>query len=572
MNENIQSPSILNPQTEDDTVEAKLEKLKQEIKGLENHDFNQFPTEYNNTNIEGIDFVPSEDPRYWYNQESAIWYDTLDQTYSYYDSANQVYVPLEYSWGVEEPEDLCDSNLGEILIRMVVKDSQARNVHAGRVYELNDEVYIGRDKSTKFENYLRLEDINTSKCHAHLYTKEKYTRKRNYPKHRDHPESQLENEFEYDPQHHKDRKRTEYQYESNESTSRTRSRNKSNSHERRDRRTHDTDNGRDVERPKYGGRSGNKNFGKSKDKETRDLNKSGKGPNDTQLEDHRDHRRNQHKQQRGLPGSPNQEEIDREKSSDLFSNPNYLEIPPEKQLYIVDFGSTQGTFLNGSRLSKTKEASRPYELNHNDTLSIGCTVFSIHIHKGLPCSECSLAKTEISAEPIPEVHVDVQKTNGETKSIVTQSIEFNRKNEMKRMKNKYKLNVKAYNETSGYVDRAAVRANMMQHYPNMYKTQQFGAELDNQQHTSNENKNKVIDGGNIGFQMLAKMGWSQGKGLGASEKGISEPVLALKNEGRFGLGTGFTAPVSENSKEIKKQMKNSERMYITQQRYNKSQE
>lgn len=46
-----------------------------------------------------------------------------------------------------------------------------------------------------------------------------------------------------------------------------------------------------------------------------------------------------------------------------------------------------------------------------------------------------------------------------------------------------------------------------------------------------------IPSSNRGFQMLQKMGWSEGKGLGASEDGIVEPVRAGMEAGlRLGLG------------------------------------
>lgn len=42
--------------------------------------------------------------------------------------------------------------------------------------------------------------------------------------------------------------------------------------------------------------------------------------------------------------------------------------------------------------------------------------------------------------------------------------------------------------------------------------------------------------GNKGFDMLAKMGWTTGTGLGSSRSGIIDPVQAIVKNSRTGLG------------------------------------
>ena len=45
-----------------------------------------------------------------------------------------------------------------------------------------------------------------------------------------------------------------------------------------------------------------------------------------------------------------------------------------------------------------------------------------------------------------------------------------------------------------------------------------------------------IDVNNIGRQLLERMGWSKGQGLGAHDnKGISEPVVAKVKKSKLGL-------------------------------------
>lgn len=41
---------------------------------------------------------------------------------------------------------------------------------------------------------------------------------------------------------------------------------------------------------------------------------------------------------------------------------------------------------------------------------------------------------------------------------------------------------------------------------------------------------------NVGFQMLQKMGWKEGHGLGSLGKGIREPVSVYGMAGNLGLG------------------------------------
>ncbi|XP_042297652.1 SURP and G-patch domain-containing protein 2 [Sceloporus undulatus] len=50
--------------------------------------------------------------------------------------------------------------------------------------------------------------------------------------------------------------------------------------------------------------------------------------------------------------------------------------------------------------------------------------------------------------------------------------------------------------------------------------------------------NKRLNQKNIGFQMLQKMGWKEGLGLGAQGKGIKEPVKVGSTSAGEGLGTG----------------------------------
>jgi len=59
----------------------------------------------------------------------------------------------------------------------------------------------------------------------------------------------------------------------------------------------------------------------------------------------------------------------------------------------------------------------------------------------------------------------------------------------------------------------------------------------------------IVQNSNPGFKLLQKMGWKEGQGLGKENSGIVDPVQALVNDGRTGLGFGriHTADSMNNS-------------------------
>jgi hypothetical protein len=57
--------------------------------------------------------------------------------------------------------------------------------------------------------------------------------------------------------------------------------------------------------------------------------------------------------------------------------------------YMIDFGSRNGTFLNGKRLSVAKQESDPHEVVHGSLLQVGGTKLLCHIHAGQEtCGHC----------------------------------------------------------------------------------------------------------------------------------------------------------------------------------------
>jgi FOG: FHA domain len=57
--------------------------------------------------------------------------------------------------------------------------------------------------------------------------------------------------------------------------------------------------------------------------------------------------------------------------------------------YVTDFGSRNGTYLNGKRLSVAKQESEPHEVVHGSILQMGSTKLLCHIHTGQEtCGHC----------------------------------------------------------------------------------------------------------------------------------------------------------------------------------------
>ena len=57
--------------------------------------------------------------------------------------------------------------------------------------------------------------------------------------------------------------------------------------------------------------------------------------------------------------------------------------------FIVDFGSRNGTHLNGKRLSVAKQESEPHEIVHGSILQVGGTKLLCHVHMGREtCGHC----------------------------------------------------------------------------------------------------------------------------------------------------------------------------------------
>lgn len=259
---------------------------------------------------------------------------------------------------------------------------------------------------------------------------------------------------------------------------------------------------------------------------------------------------------------------------------------------IVDMGSMHGTFVHGgdcsgsnlTRLSQPRVASLPRPLHHLDTLSIGSTVFCVHIHEdNLACADCASS----AVNEIPLLSTDNGKpvagvTNSMTPPASVQSKDPKKSLAMLKQ-NLLRQHTSSSNsgplKSSSYVDRAARRREMhgtlSEGAPGTWGSQQTqslsmeaaptsGRSASTSVRSSNQSsigppKELVSDPpaplpeSNIGHRLLSKMGWEPGTGLGIISPdgdevgGIVNPIEVNHHDKRAGLGTKRPAASLEES-------------------------
>nr|CAD7455601.1 unnamed protein product [Timema tahoe] len=134
----------------------------------------------------------------------------------------------------------------------------------------------------------------------------------------------------------------------------------------------------------------------------------------------------------------------------------------EGKYFIVDFGSRNGTYLNGERLSVALRESEPHEVLHGSILQLGSTKLLCHIHMGREtCKQCE-----------PGL---VQGTKEVTADKFSESRGKQYKKELKRLRRKFGLESSEPDMTAinkpGYEDRAQIRRNTVGSTDHNEKTQ-----------------------------------------------------------------------------------------------------
>lgn len=219
----------------------------------------------------------------------------------------------------------------------------------------------------------------------------------------------------------------------------------------------------------------------------------------------------------------------------------------EQQCYmLIDQGSQNGTVLNGNRILQPKVRCDPCPLTHGDEVKMGETVLSFHIHTGTDtCDGCEPG--QIIA------HLNRHKREETSGSILSkEDKEIQRQKELKMMKVKYGLKNSDYEEqkavkNSRYKDRAENRRQMV------------GSEGTFQRDDAPASVHVEIGDENKGKQMLEKMGWKRGEGLGKDGTGRKDPIQLQLRKAQSGLGCGVARSVEDASLTKTKNQRNWER-------------
>ncbi|KAJ1820737.1 hypothetical protein LPJ56_003375 [Coemansia sp. RSA 2599] len=242
----------------------------------------------------------------------------------------------------------------------------------------------------------------------------------------------------------------------------------------------------------------------------------------------------------------------------------------EPKAYVVDHGSTHGTFVNGKRVSESKTASIPHPLSHLDLIEIGETQLQIHIHGQWACASCSSTGDN-----------EIQTTNGSSNRPLDGKAGSNaaassrpsarhgcdvrqaRIEELNAIKLKYmplpraaaqrqdqggRRSASSNKWGSRYQDRAKARRQIQSQLADTKGAQLSGtaclpARASDSKATVRQSASAVPAGSapiskdNQGFSMLQRMGWVPGSGLGSDSGGIADPIEIEGNSARAGLGS-----------------------------------
>ncbi|KAJ3916591.1 hypothetical protein F5877DRAFT_91675 [Lentinula edodes] len=232
---------------------------------------------------------------------------------------------------------------------------------------------------------------------------------------------------------------------------------------------------------------------------------------------------------------------------------------------VVDMGSKHGTYLHSSaltignsqaverkvRLSISKTASTPKRLHHLDHLTLGTTVFIVHIHENqLPCEECSpgvggeipLFATSSSPKPSSNNNINVERSSGyeATRPLIHDSrkalsqLKRELMSRPRHVDTRHSSNMAGSVTVGRYVDRSARRRAM-------YRASSSDApdfpKLILQYKPEPISKPAVpIPASSIGYRLLIQQGWHPGTVLGSTERGLIEPLDIQLPCDRSGLG------------------------------------
>lgn len=233
---------------------------------------------------------------------------------------------------------------------------------------------------------------------------------------------------------------------------------------------------------------------------------------------------------------------------DLNISKNHLKFfySHKKSIYQVTDSSRNGTMIDGAQISSlNQEESDANDLYHGSILQLSKTKLLCHVHEGLTtCDECEPYNYVKKSQEEPKTSDEPQPSN------------LSHREGLKALQKRYGLQTDKYQENpsgtknKNYEDRAEKRRVKVGSSHGSVKTVQASV-------------NQSISSDNKGFKLLSKMGWSEGKSIGKTQEGITEPVQVKTQQGTSGLGNESFVPVNFQENYKKKAI-----LSKTQARYN----
>ncbi|WOO76580.1 Angiogenic factor with G patch and FHA domains 1 [Vanrija pseudolonga] len=210
--------------------------------------------------------------------------------------------------------------------------------------------------------------------------------------------------------------------------------------------------------------------------------------------------------------------------------------------HVVDLGSTLGTYVahpgerDATRLSEAKASSQPYPLRHLSRLTVGTTTFVAHIHADWPCVECQMGGNEQIA--LDEGKADDSGVSTPTYQPDSEPVAFDAAQRRGNRQFKRKLELDALRGTllgdgareapsAAYVDRSAQRRRLHPRSPPRAGVKAVEAA---------PAPAPAPGPSTTARAMLARQGWSEGRGLGRDLSGRADAIVPVLRTERAGLG------------------------------------
>jgi len=268
-----------------------------------------------------------------------------------------------------------------------------------------------------------------------------------------------------------------------------------------------------------------------------------------------------------------------------------------KEWNVVDMGSKHGTFLHsgpipsgstdiGTRLSQPRAASIPRRLRNSDHLTLGSTIFAVHIHDNRqPCQDCTVSGKKSSEIPLfpPPNTGSIKRTRADAdidsdlpappnlfgsgrdpkKALTMLKRSLLTRHAALKLNSTVEITdpVEKRNE---YIDRAA-RRRLLHPEPRSDHTPGVSAPspkaVSNTEIVTEESIQSVISQApiplppsNIGHRLLLQQGWAPGNALGMladipeNRTGLVDPLEIKSTQNRAGIGMKQpTAPGASSS-------------------------